>query len=116
MVIAMVVAIMLVPAAMATAVMVMMLLPAITHPAILHEIHRLAAGAVAAAVAAPILLMRRWHVQIDRRTLHRDARRRNDHRLGQHQRGPRHIADVDAPVDARLVDADRDADAGLRRR
>ena len=87
---------------------------ALAHPGVPHEVDRLPAGFVAPAIAAPVLLVRGWHVEIDRRPLVGDPRRRDQHRLRQHERRPRHVADVDAAVDTRLVDADRHADAGLR--
>ena len=90
----------------------MLCLVALTNPGFLYEVHRLAASVVAPAVTAPILLMRCWHVEIDRRSLH--WRGGNDHRLGKNQSGSRKITNVDAAVDARLVDADRHADTGLR--
>jgi hypothetical protein len=105
----------LVPAAMAAAVRARMLaLVALAHPLVAHEVHRLAAGGVAAAVAAPVLLVRRRNVQVDRIAADDRARLRDDHRLRQDERRPRHVADVHPAVDAGLVDADRHADLGER--
>ena len=94
----------------------MVVLVALADPVVADEVDRLTAGAVLAAVAAPVLLVRRRHVEIDRPPFDDVIRRRgDDHRLRQHQGRARQIADVDAAVDARLVDADRDADVGLGR-
>ena len=78
---------------------------AFTHPLVLHKVDRLAAGVVAAAVDAPLALMHRRHVEVDRLPLDDDSRRRNQHRLWQHERGCGQVADVDAAVDAWLVDS-----------
>src|SRR5947207_257932 len=50
-------------------------------PVLLHEVDRLAAGVVLAAVLLPVLCMAGGHVQIDRLLLHDDRRRRDDHGL-----------------------------------
>jgi hypothetical protein len=108
------VVVVLVPAAMAATLPArVFVLVALTHPAFTHEIHRLAAGRVAAAIAAPVALVHLGNVEVDRPTRHRNRRRCNQHGLRQNECRRRHVADVDAPVHARLVDADRDADAGL---
>src|SRR3954453_8748764 len=105
-----VVAVVLVPAVVMTVVPAgMLVLVALAHPLVANEVDRLAAGMVLAAVAAPVLLMRRRHVQIDRATLDDDGRRRDDHRLRVIERRVRQVANVDAAVHARLVDADREA-------
>ena len=94
------VAVVLVPAAMTSAVPAgMLLLVALAHPLIADEVHRLAAGAVLATVTTPVLLMRRRHIKV-----HRPAF--DDHREGAMITAPRRalavqqIADVDAPIDA----------------
>src|SRR4029079_16853201 len=106
-----VVVLVLVPAAMPTRVGV---LPAFLHPALLHEVHRLTAGGVAAAVALPVTLMLHRHVQVHRPLVDGVRRRRDDDRLRVDHRWRRLIADVDAPVHARLADAERHADVGGR--
>src|SRR6185369_9346072 len=94
----------------------MLMLVALAHPLVADEVDRLAARVVVAAVATPVLLMRRWHIQIDRPTLDNDRWSRHDHRLRVGERRRRQRADVDAAVDARLVDSDRDVGrhGGLR--
>ena len=107
----------LVVAAMVAAARVLVLV-ALAHPFVAHEVDRLVAGAVAAAVAAPVLLVRRRHVQVDRRPLV-DATgwRLDDHRLRQDQSaGGGTSPMVIAAIDAGLVDADRDAGLGVPHR
>src|SRR4051812_2638507 len=84
-----------------------LLFPALANPAFLDEVHRLVARAVAAAIGPPVALMAWRHVQIDRLALHDHRRWRDNDRLGVDQCRLRIVADIDASVDARLVDADR---------
>lgn len=69
---------------------------------IAHEVHRLVAGAVARAIALPILGMTRRHAHVDRALAHAIDGLRDDHRLwvDQHRLG---VADVDATIKAWLV-------------
>src|SRR3990167_5884395 len=99
-----------------TAVAGMLLLPAVAHPLLLHEVHRLAARLVAAAIATPVLLMCRWHVQVDGAAFIDHGGRRDDHRLGVHQLRLTiaAIADVDPAVHPGLVDADGHPHVGFR--
>ena len=86
-------------------------------PLVLHEIDGPAAGAVLTTMLAPVLLMPRRHMQIDRRHLVVFGCALNDNRLGVHDRRPWHVSDFDLPVKAWLSDADRDRDiAGDGRR
>src|SRR5690606_29390597 len=64
-------------------------------PGVPHEVHRLAASLVAMAVLAPVLLVPRRHVEIDRAPDRRIARRRDDDRL-RVDHGRPCIADDDA--------------------
>ena len=89
---------------------------AFSNPLVLNEVHGLAACVVAAAIAAPVLLMRRRHIEVDRLPPSRVLRRGNDHGLRQDQCWPWHISHVDTTIDAGLMDADRYVDAGLRDR
>ena len=94
--------------------MVVLVVPAFADPALLDEIDRLVARVVASTVGAPVLLMTGRHIQVDRLARHHDPRRRDDDRLGINQRGRRDIANIDAPIYTRLVDADRDTDIRCR--
>src|SRR4029079_11131035 len=116
-IIAITVPVVLVPAAMTpVAPARMLVLVPLAHPLVADEVEGLAAGSVLPAVAAPVLLVRGRHVQVDRPTLDDDGRCRDDHRLRGIKRVVRQLADVDAAVHARLVDADRDTgrNGGLR--
>ena len=93
----------------------MLVLVALANPIVANEVHGLAAGVVATAIGAPVLLMRRRYVEIDRRPLADVAPLLDDHRLLHVQRGRRHVADVDPAIDTGLVDADRNADVRLRK-
>ena len=84
----------------------MLLLIAFLHPLLLHEIHRLAAGVVSVAMFTPVLLMARRYIQINRLAHHGYGLLHDDDRLRADQDRLRIVADVDAPVNARLVDTD----------
>ena len=90
-----------------------LMLIALTHPLVLHKIHRLVACVVLPAVPAPVLLVPRRHVQVNGLALDEHWRWHDDHRLRQHQRGLGIIANVDAAIHTRLGDTDRDADSGM---
>ena len=82
----------LVPAAVAARVLVR---PALTHPFVANEVDRLAAGAVAAAVAAPVLLVRRRDAQVDRLlVVRRRASALTITGSGQHRARAADVADV----------------------
>lgn len=91
----------------------MLMLVAFTHPLLLHKVHRLSAGVVTGAMFSPILLMAHWYVEVDRLALHRHWRRYDDHGLWRNQHRLRVVANIDTAINARLVDANRDTDAGL---
>ena len=91
----------------------MLLLVTLPHPLFLYKIYRLAAGVVARTVFAPLLLMPRWNVQVDRLALHNHGGRCNDHGLRVNEHRLRVVADIDTPIDARLINADRHPHAGL---
>src|ERR1700690_2212792 len=79
-------------------------------PVVLHKEDPLAAGVVLAAVLAPVFGMARRHAQINRRTVGRhplygDRLRIKHLRLGV-------AADVEAAIEARLADAERQANVG----
>jgi hypothetical protein len=94
------------------------------HPTFLHKINRLAAGVVVVAVTAPILLVRSRDVKVDRLALHHYSRlhkdrvvmnrRRNNNGLWIHHCRLGVIANVNAAIDARLVNANRHTHIGLR--
>src|SRR5574337_1400381 len=80
-----------------------LMLIAVAHPLLLDEVHRTAAGVVAAAVMAPIALVARRNVHVHRRRRrHHAGNRRDDHGLRIDQ-GRRRIAaaDIDLAVDTR---------------
>src|SRR5712692_5158340 len=83
-------------------------------PVVLNEVDRLAAGVVLAAMLAPVFLVPRRHMQIDWLSYHLDPLDHN--RLRKDQSRRRSVADVDATIEARLADADRNADVGSERR
>lgn len=64
---------------------------------IAHEVHRLPASAVLAAVVGPVTRVARGDTQVDRALLHGDRPLLNDDGLGvEHRR--RLIADIDAAI------------------
>lgn len=76
-------------------------------PAVLHKVHRLATGAVTAAMCVPVPFVPRWHPQVDRLTHHRPPVF-NDHRLRVDHHRLRHPAKVDPAIEPGLGDVDRD--------
>ena len=80
---------------------------ALHHPLFLNKIHRLSASVVAAAMLAPLLLMPRWDIQINRLAHHGHGLLDDDHGLLIHDDGRWSVADVDSPIDTGLVDIDR---------
>lgn len=89
---------------------------AVADPLLLHEINRLSASTVPPAIIAPVLLMLGWYVEVDRLALfHIWLWRNHDWPLHNDRRG-RKIADIDAPVDARLRNPDGDTDLCARDR
>lgn len=85
--------------------------PAITAVVVAHEIHRLATGAVPAAVARPVLGVAGWHTHVDGALVNGYRNLLDDDRLGVDQRGLL-VADVDTAIKTRLGHADADADIG----
>src|SRR5207249_423939 len=85
---------------------------ALTHPLLLDEVHGLTAGVVAPAVLAPVLLIDNRHVEVDGLLVHGHGGRGDHDRLSVDNGRLRVAADVDAAVDARLVDADRHSNVG----
>ena len=65
---------------------------------LLHKIHRLAAGVVACAMLAPVLGMAGRHVHVDGRTGHHHRRALDDDGLRVKQRWWRRVAYVDAAI------------------
>jgi hypothetical protein len=83
------------------------------NPLLLNKINWLSAGVVSAAMFAPVLLVARWNVQVNGLALHSHWLLHDDDRLRLHQHRLRVVANVDSPIDTRLVDADRYTDTGL---
>ena len=79
-------------------------------PAILHEIDRLPAGVVLVAVLAPVLLMARTYVQVNRLACYARWRTLDNDWLSVDQLRLREIADIDAAIEAGLADLDGYAD------
>ncbi len=106
----------IVPTMCSITIVFMLLSIAALNPVFAHEVHRLSAGVVAGTVPAPILLVFARNVQIDRPLMNRHGARLDDHWLRIDHGGLRVVADVNATVDAGLIDANRDADIGPRER
>ncbi len=84
-------------------------------PPVTHEVDRLSAGIIFAAVLAPFLLMTRRHVDVDR-LIDNAGRCRPDHdRLCVDEFGSRIVSNVNAAIKTGLADADRHADIGCLR-
>lgn len=83
------------------------------HPLLLHKIDGLTAGVVASAILGLFFLMARWHIQINWSLVDGDRGLHDDDRLRINEARLWKAADVDAPINARLVDADGCTDVGL---
>jgi len=84
-------------------------------PPVTHEIDRLSASIIFAAVFAPFLLMTRRHVQVDR-LIDNAGRRMPDHDgLCVNEFRSRIVSNVNAAIKTRLADADRHTDIGCLR-
>src|SRR6266705_585770 len=70
-------------------------------PVVTDKVDRPTAGVVGRTMLAPVLLMTRRNVQIDRRGHHDHRRRLNHHRMRVHQLRRWKIADSDLAVEAR---------------
>jgi hypothetical protein len=70
-----------VPIAMAFVVVTVAFLVTFPHPVFSYKVDWLTTGVVAPAVFLPILLMARWHVQVNRLLVNRDGRLHDDNRL-----------------------------------
>lgn len=84
-------------------------------PRILDKIDLLAAGVIRTAVLRPMFGVPRRYAQIDWRLWDVPARPFDDDRLGVDHRWRWEVADVEATVEARLADLDRDAHVGRHR-
>ena len=85
-------------------------------PTVLHKVDRPATRVVLAAVLAPILLMPRGHVKINRRGSHADTHGLNNDRLRKDQlRRPGKSAYFDVAEEARLSNAYRNSGVRLQR-
>ena len=80
---------------------------AFSHPLLLHKIHGLPAGSIAPAVATPVSLVDNGHVKVDRILINDHRSWCDHHRLCIDDWRCRVVADVDAPINTRLIDADR---------
>jgi hypothetical protein len=78
-------------------------------PVIAHEIDRPAAGVVLRAVFAPVFLVARRHVQVERRGREELRHLLDHHRLGINNWRLRNAADVDLSEESGLADSDRHA-------
>ena len=81
-------------------------------PALLHKIDRLTAGGIPPAILAPILLVYHRHVKVDWPLIHSHGRLYDDHRLRIDHRWWRIVADVNATVNAWLIDVNGYPDIG----
>ena len=108
-VVAMVVLLVMLPAGM-------LFLVALPHPLVSDEVDALAAGAVLPTIPLPVLLMSRRNVEVDGRLFDVYGGGSNDDRLRLNNGDARKLADIDSPVDARLVDVDMGRDGRLSER
>lgn len=76
-----------------------------------HEVHRLTAGAVLAAIARPVPGVAGWHAHVDRALVHRNRGLLDDDGLWIDQGGLL-IADIDTTVKAWLGHTDAHTDIG----
>jgi hypothetical protein len=82
---------------------------------VLHKVDRPPAGVVLAAVFAPMLLMPRGNMEINRRRRHADGNRLNNDWLRKDQlRRPGKTGDFDVAVEARLSNTDRHSRVGVK--
>ncbi len=99
------------PVPIATVITVTTTAPAITAVVVAHEIHRLAARTVLAAIARPVPGVAGWHTHVDGALVHGHRGLLDDDRLGVDQRGLL-LTDVDTAIKTRLRHADADANIG----
>jgi hypothetical protein len=85
----------------------------LTDPRFMNEVDRLPASGISSAVARPVLLMRRRDVHVDRLLVDRHRTGSHDDRLLVHDGRWQCVADVDAAICPRLIDANRDAGASV---
>jgi len=78
-------------------------------PIIAHEVDPPAAGVVLRTMLAPVLLVPRRHVQINRRGRNEFRRLLNYHRLRIDQLRLRRVADIDLAEESGLADSNRHA-------
>lgn len=83
----------------------------ITAVVVTHEIHRLAARAVLAAITRPVLGMAGRHAHVDGALVHGHRRLLDDDRLGVDQHGLL-VTDIDTPIKTGLRHTDADTDIG----
>src|SRR5580704_3992838 len=76
-------------------------------PVMPDKVDRLATGVVLAAVMAPIALIARSHMQIDRRRQHAAMNTYAHDRRAINEAGRRRVADIYASVKARVAQFDR---------
>ena len=100
-------------ASVMVAVIVVVAAMVLAHPALLYEVDGLPAGAVAAAMPAPVVLVVGRHVEIDGTLIHGNRSGRDHYRLRVHNSWLREVADVDSTIDTGLVNTDRYPDVGL---
>lgn len=81
-------------------------------PFIPHEIDRLAAGIIFAAVLAPVFLMTRRHMEVDRLSNNVNRCGPNHNGLCVNELGLRKVTDINATIKTRLADTDRHTDIG----
>ena len=81
-------------------------------PPVTHEIDRLAASIIFAAVLAPFFLMTGRHVQVNRLIDNTGRSMPNHDGLCVNELGLRVVSDVNAAIKAGLADADRHTDIG----
>ncbi len=85
-------------------------------PPVTHEIDRLAASIVFAAVFAPVFLVTGGHMKVDGLMNNTDRRGVNHDGLCVNEFGLRIVPDINTAVEARLADTDRHTDIGCLRR
>jgi hypothetical protein len=81
-------------------------------PLIPHEIDRLAASIIFAAVLAPVFLMTRRHMEVDRLSNNVNRCGPNHNGLCVNELGLRKVSDINATIKTRLADTDRHTDIG----
>ena len=79
-------------------------------PVVVHEIDGLAAGVVTITVPVPVLIVPRWNAKVDWTRHHGHRGLVDDDRMRMDDLWLGNLTDIDAAIESRLANTDRNAD------